>query len=169
MVGKTSDVIVGMYAGSFDPPHLGHLSLITRAAAFCDTLHVVAAGNPNKRGRLLDLEARAALLDASTRHLPNVVAGWHAGLLVDLANELGVDVLVRSIGKEQRPELEMAVANQFAGGPPTVFLSPLGDTATISSSLVRAQLARGGAAAIVDLVPAPVADALASLTTATIS
>ena len=151
-----------MYAGSFDPPHLGHLSLITRAAAWCDTLYVVAAGNPAKATRLLDLAERRALLAASTRHLRGVVALDHAGLLVDLANERGVDVLIRSIGKEQRPEMEMAVANQLAGGPPTVFLAPLGDTAAISSSLVRAELARSGAAAIADLVPAPVAAALAA-------
>jgi pantetheine-phosphate adenylyltransferase len=155
-------VLVGMYAGSFDPPHLGHLSLITRAAAWCDTLYVVAAGNPAKVGRLLDLDERRRLLAASTRHLSPVVALAHHGLLVDLANELGVDVLIRSIGKEQRPEMEMAVANRFAGGPPTVFLAPIGDTVTISSSLVRAELERGGAGAIADLVPAPVAAALAA-------
>jgi pantetheine-phosphate adenylyltransferase len=160
-VDQTGVVTVGMYAGSFDPPHLGHLALIGRAAAWCDTLYVVAAGNPTKASRLLDLEERRALLAESTRHLPGVVALAHAGLLVDLANDLGVDVLIRSIGKEQRPELEMAVANERAGGPPTVFYAPLGETVAISSSLVRAELARSGAAAIAGLVPASVADHLA--------
>lgn len=158
-MGDTSSVTVGLYAGSFDPPHLGHLSLITRAAGWCDTLYVVAAGNPAKVGRLLDLDDRRDLLAASTHHLPGVIALAHTGLLVDLANELDVDVLIRSIGKEQRPEMEMAVANQLVGGLPTVFLAPIDDTSWISSSLVRAELARGGA--IDDLVPRPVAQGLA--------
>jgi pantetheine-phosphate adenylyltransferase len=155
-------VTIGLYAGSFDPPHLGHVSLITRAAAWCDTLYVVAAGNPAKVGRLLDIPVRRDLLAASTRHLAGVVALDHAGLLVQLANELDVDVLIRSVGKEQRSELEMAVANERAGGPPTVFLAPIGETAMISSTLVRAELARSGASAIVDLVPPPVAEHLAA-------
>jgi pantetheine-phosphate adenylyltransferase len=161
-MGNTSGVTIGMYAGSFDPPHLGHLAVIARAAAWCDRLYVVAAGNPSKRGRLLDLDQRRDLLAASTRHLPGVVALSHGGLLVGLANELGVDVLIRSIGKEQRHELEMAVANERAGGPSTVFLAPIGDTAWISSSLVRSGLERGGVEAIEHLVPTPVAAWLAT-------
>ena len=54
----------------------------------------------------------------------------------------------------------MAVANRWAGGPPTVFLPPTGETTWISSSLVRAELARGGGDALASLVPAPVAAAL---------
>ena len=157
----TGGVTVGMYAGSFDPPHLGHLALIGRAAAWCDTLYVVAAGNPSKPDRLLDLEERRGLLAASTRRLPGVIALAHPGLLVELAIDLGVDVLIRSIGKEQAPELQMAVANELAGGPPTVFLAPIGATWSISSSLVRAGLEREGVGAIADLVPDPVAAALA--------
>lgn len=161
-MGDTAGVTIGLYAGSFDPPHLGHLSIITRAAAWCDRLYVVAAGNPAKVDRLLDLTERRDLLAAATRHLPGVVALEHAGLLVHLAVELGVDVLIRSIGKEQRIELEMAVANQRAGGPPTAFLAPVDGTATISSSLVRAELASGGSTAIADLVPPAVVEWLSA-------
>jgi pantetheine-phosphate adenylyltransferase len=159
-MGDTPAVTIGLYAGSFDPPHLGHLSLITRAAAWCDTLYVVAAGNPDKVGRLFDLDDRRDLLAASTQHLPGVIALAHTGLVVDLANELEVDVLIRSIGKEQRPEMEMAVANQLVGGLPTVFLAPIDETAWISSSVVRAALAQGDAAAIEELVPRSVAERL---------
>ena len=40
---------VALYAGSFNPPTLGHLDIIERAASFADRLLVCVAYNPEKR------------------------------------------------------------------------------------------------------------------------
>ena len=32
---------VGMYGGSFDPLHIGHINNIVRAAAMCEELYIV--------------------------------------------------------------------------------------------------------------------------------
>jgi pantetheine-phosphate adenylyltransferase len=168
-VGNTGEVTVGLYAGSFDPLHLGHVALITRAARWCETLYVVAAGNPAKRGGLFDRAERRRLIEQSCRHLPGVVALEHGGLLVRLAVDLDVDVLVRGAGKEQGAELQMAVANELAGGPTTVFLPPVGETEWISSSLVRAELGRGAIDDVATMVPPPVAAALRTYSAATAS
>ena len=159
-MADTSSVTIGLYAGSFDPPHLGHLSLIEVAARWCDTLYVVAAGNPNKAGALFDLEERRALLSEATRHLGNVIALTLGGLVAPLAASLGVDVLVRGMGKEQAIELQMAVANELVSGIPTVFLPPALETHGLSSRSVRAEHARAGPSAVATMVPPAVLLAL---------
>jgi pantetheine-phosphate adenylyltransferase len=155
---------VGLYAGSFDPLHCGHLRLIETATRALERLFVVAAGNATKAGSLLSLEERARLIAHSTRHLPNVAALSHDGLIVDLARELGVDVLVRGMGKEQRSELQMAATNTELARIPTLFFAPAADTNHISSRTVRERLRHEGVEGIRDLVPPPVFDHLYGLT-----
>ncbi len=160
MPTRLRGVTVGLYAGSFDPPQLGHLSLIDVAATWCETLYVVAAGNPDKHDGLFDLVARHELLEAATAHLPSVVALHHAGLVAPLAVQLGVDVLVRGMGKEQVFEFEMAAANRCMSGISTVFLPPEAATGTIASRAVREAFEAGGADAVASMVPEPVLAAL---------
>ena len=153
---------IGVYVGSFDPLHLGHLSLIEAAARWCEALHVVAAGNAAKRGALFDLPERARLIESATGHLPNVVAWHNAGLAAPFAVGLGADVLIRGIGKEQNIEFEMAMANSNLTGLPTVFFAPSAATQWISSRTVRTVLASEGVDAVTDMVPPAVLDALAA-------
>lgn len=149
---------VGMYAGSFDPIHLGHLHIIESAARWCTRLYVVAAGNPSKSSGLFTIEERRALIEASTTHLPNVTARSHNGLVSDLARQLGADALVRGVGKDRGPEFEMAVTNRVLCGILTVFQLPDRATEHISSSDVRRRIATDGHESIVELVPAALAD-----------
>jgi len=152
-----------MYAGSFDPPHLGHLALIEQASRFCSTLYVVAAGNPDKHGSgLFDLPGRRVLLAASTRHLTDVIALHHSGLIADLAIDLGVRVFIRGMGKEMASEFEMAAANRQMSGVPTLFLSPEPATRWIASRRLRADYLRSGEAAVAEMVPVAVVEALAA-------
>jgi pantetheine-phosphate adenylyltransferase len=153
---------VGLYAGSFDPPHLGHMSIIERGAGWCSTLYVAAAGNSRKGDCLFDHAERRQLLEASTSHLDNVVALQHRGLIALLAAELHVDVLIRGIGKEQGQEFEMAVANHYLAGIPTVFLPPDPSTRPIASRTVRTDYLLGGVGAVATMVPPPVLAALTS-------
>ena len=151
---------IGLYAGSFDPPHLGHLSLIEVASRWCTKLYVVAAGNPNKSSSFLDLDERRDLLEASTVNLGNVVVLSHSGLVAEFAVSLDVDVLIRGMGKDQNIEFEMAIANEAMSGIPTVFLPSDHSTAGIASRIVRAEFLRAGPDAIRDMVPEPVHEAL---------
>ncbi len=148
---------VGLYAGSFDPIHRGHVELVEAAASCLDRLFVVAAGNPDKQGSLLSLDQRRQLIAAATEHLSNVEALAHTGLVVELAQDLGVDVLVRSMGKEQRVELQMAATNTSLSGLHTIFFSPSAGTAHISSRMIRDRIRRDGVDGAADLVPEGVA------------
>ncbi|MBE5809343.1 MAG: nicotinamide-nucleotide adenylyltransferase [Clostridiales bacterium] len=61
---------VGMYGGSFDPLHLGHISDIIKAAAVCEELYVVISWCEGRESTSKEMRYRWIL--NSTRHLPNV-------------------------------------------------------------------------------------------------
>jgi len=61
---------VGMYGGSFDPLHIGHIHDIIRAAAVCEELYVMISWCKGRESTSKELRYRWIL--NSTRHLPNV-------------------------------------------------------------------------------------------------
>ncbi len=61
---------VGMYGGSFDPLHLGHISDIIKAASICQELYVVISWCEGRESTSKELRYRWIL--NSTRHLSNV-------------------------------------------------------------------------------------------------
>ncbi|GAA1729365.1 pantetheine-phosphate adenylyltransferase [Microbacterium paludicola] len=140
---------IAVVPGSFDPPTLGHLDVIRRAARLYDELHVVVVHNPDKAG-MLPAAQRVALLEQSIREegMPgNVIVGsWSVGLLVDYAQEVGAGVLVKGIRSQVDVAYEtpMAVVNRHLADIETVFLLPEPSHALVSSSLVRQVAGLGG-------------------------
>lgn len=61
---------VGMYGGSFDPLHIGHIHDMIRAAAVCEELYVMISWCKNRDSTSKEMRYRWIL--NSTRHLPNV-------------------------------------------------------------------------------------------------
>lgn len=61
---------VGMYGGSFDPLHIGHIHDIIRAAAMCEELYVMISWCEGRETTSKELRYRWIL--NSTRHLSNV-------------------------------------------------------------------------------------------------
>ncbi len=155
-------VTVGLYAGSFDPVHLGHVALISTASEKFDRLVVVVAANPQKRTGMFSVPERVQMLEAACRHLGNVDVAAGAGLLIDMADIVGADVLVRSAGKEHVDEKQMAYMNGCEGLP-TLLVPSDPETAFISSSQVRSLIAVDALDAVARFVPPAVADVVKGL------
>jgi pantetheine-phosphate adenylyltransferase len=156
---------IAVVPGSFDPPTLGHLDVIRRAASLYDSLHVLVVHNPDKEA-MLPIAHRLALLEQSIAESDIegdiVVASWSMGLLVDYATDIGAGVLVKGIRSQIDVvyETPMAIVNRHLAHVETVFLLPDPSHALVSSSLVRQVAGLGGD--VSPYVPGPVARFLAT-------
>ncbi len=153
-------MVRGLYAGSFDPPHLGHIEIAEAAASRCSHLWIATVGNPSKATGLFSLDQRRDFLETALQHVTNVEVVAYDGLLVRLAEDLGVDVFFRGASKEFSNELVMASMNEQMSGRPTLFLAASAIHANLSSRSIRQLFRYGGAAAVRNYVPAVVFDAL---------
>jgi pantetheine-phosphate adenylyltransferase len=151
---------IAVVPGSFDPPTLGHLDVIRRAASLYDSVHVLVVHNPDKEA-MLPIAHRLELLEQSIAESEIegdiVVASWSMGLLVDYATDVGAGVLVKGIRSQIDVvyETPMAIVNRHLAHVETVFLLPDPSHALVSSSLVRQVAGLGGD--VSPYVPAPVA------------
>ena len=100
---------IAIYPGSFDPVHLGHVQIVETAATIFDQLIVVAMHNREKKG-FLSIEKREELLKTSFVHLDNVVTDSSTGLVVDVAEALNADVIIKGLRSSVDFEIEMPVS-----------------------------------------------------------
>jgi pantetheine-phosphate adenylyltransferase len=83
-----------VFPGSFDPPTLGHINLIERAAGIFDELLVVVAENRQKK-YFFSAEERLAMLKELTKPWKNVSVFVWDSLIVDFMKQHHVNLLVR--------------------------------------------------------------------------
>lgn len=137
---------LAVYPGTFDPPTLGHLDVMERAARMFDTL-IIAIGRNSKKTTLLTLEERIEAIQNSTRHLPNVEVQSFSGLLVEYAQQVGARSMVRGLRAtaDFDYEFQMAMVNRrLTDKVDTVFLMTKWEHSYLSSSIVREVAVLGG-------------------------
>ncbi|MET0188876.1 MAG: pantetheine-phosphate adenylyltransferase [Pseudonocardia sediminis] len=141
--------------GSYDPPTIGHLDVIRRAAALFDEVFVAILINPRKQG-LFETGERVEMLTEITSDLPGVRVEAFSGLVVDYCRERGATALVKGLrgATDYDYELPMAHMNRHLTGVETLFLAGAPGQVYVSSSLVK-EVARGGGD-ISEFLPAPV-------------
>lgn len=150
--------------GSFDPVHLGHLKVIEVAAQLFDRVVVATVGNPEKSASgLFDQAEREALVAASVAHLPNVTTARWSGLVVDLARQVGAEVMVKGLRgvTDFEYEVQMAQTNEHVSGVVTLFLPTAPEHGYLASRFIREIAKMGGN--VSDMVPPPVARRLGEL------
>jgi pantetheine-phosphate adenylyltransferase len=134
-----SDSRLAVYTGSFDPPTLGHMNVIRRAARLVDTLFVGIGVNADKKS-LFSPEERVALVQHATESIGNVVVKSFSNLAVEFVRECGARVMIRGVRPltDLAGEFTMMMANRHLDPAiETVFLMADEEFAHVSSSLIK--------------------------------
>lgn len=153
-------MVTAVYPGTFDPVTLGHLDVVTRAAALFDKVLVAVYASPAK-DLLFSAQERVELFQQSVQHLPNVEVTRFEGLVVRFAQQVGSKVIVRGLrsGSDFEYEFEMAFMNRkLAPEVDLVSFMTSQEYMYISSSLLKEVARLGGD--ITNLVPPHVAQAV---------
>lgn len=140
---------IGIYPGTFDPITVGHRHIITRALKVVDKLVIAVAADTGKEP-IFPIDVRAELVKKDMESLGSdaarVEVKTFSGLLVNLAEEMGSQILIRGLRAVSDFEYEFQMACMNARMKPdveTVFLTASEDTHFISSRFVK-QIARLG-------------------------
>ncbi len=141
---------IGLYPGTFDPITLGHIDIISRAAALVDKLVIGVAINRDK-GPLFPLEERVAMIEEECAKLSaetgtRIVAHPFENLLIDCAHDVGAQIIVRGLRAvaDFEYEFQMVGMNRVLDASvETVFLMADARRQAISSRLVK-EIARLG-------------------------
>ncbi|MDE5607581.1 MAG: pantetheine-phosphate adenylyltransferase [Muribaculaceae bacterium] len=141
MTAKSPDQkqVIGLFAGSFDPFTIGHLSIVTRALPLFDKLVIAVGVNESKTGATTPSDRMEAIRRATAALGPKIeVTSW-SGLTADLARRLGATYLLRGArtAADFDYETTLATINRDIAGLETIIIPTLPEHAAISSSVVR--------------------------------
>ncbi len=141
----------GLYPGTFDPIHNGHLDIIGRAARMMDHLVVGVASNIGK-GPLFPVEERVALVREECTQLAartgtSIEVLPFDSLLMNFAKQVGAMMIVRGLRAVSDFDFEFQMAGMNARLDPTietVFLPASERQHFISSRFVKEIAILGG-------------------------
>ena len=135
-----------IYPGSFDPPTMGHLDVIERAAAVFDRLTVAVVVNPQKREPMFTLAERKAMLVEIVAHLPHVDVEDFRGLLAEYVKSKDANVIVKGLRvvSDFETELSTALMNRSLSSVDTMFLMSDPRFLFVSSSMLKEVYLLGG-------------------------
>ncbi|MDR2434808.1 MAG: pantetheine-phosphate adenylyltransferase [Treponema sp.] len=148
------------FPGSFDPPTLGHLDIIRRAAAIFDELVVVVAENRRKK-YLFSAEERVSMIRRLAADHKNVSVTVCDTLIVDFLQKQDIKLLVRGVrGTDDFSyEFELSMMNRALDPRiETIFMTTAPEYFVLRSSSIKELASFNGN--IAGMVPPPVAEAL---------
>ena len=149
-----------VFPGSFDPPTLGHLNIIKRAADIFDELIVVVAENRQKK-YLFSAEERLEMLRQLIGNYGNVSISVCDSLIVEFMQKQNIKILIRGVrGMEDFSyEFEVSMMNKALDpGIETIFLTTDPEYFVLRSSSIKEVASFNGN--ISGMVPPLVAQAL---------
>ena len=139
--------VVAVYPGSFDPPTLGHINLVERAAAVFDEVILAVAESTSKR-YVFSTEERVELWKKLIpKGVGNVKVDTFHGLLVDYVEKKGANILLRGLRNTTDFDYEISMAHTNRTMKPNVeilFMMTEGRYSHLSSSLIKEIVLLGG-------------------------
>ena len=139
-------MVIAVYPGSFDPATYGHLDVIRRASVSFDKV-IVGVLHNSAKSPLFSVEERVKMLKEVTKDLPNVRIIPFDGLLVDFAERMDADMVIRGLRAitDFEYELQMSQTNhKLSPNVETMFLTTSIEYSYLSSTTVREIAAFGG-------------------------
>jgi pantetheine-phosphate adenylyltransferase len=142
---------IALFAGSFDPPTLGHLDVVRSAVRLTDRLVLAIGVHPGKTA-LFSAEDRLAMLEeicAPVARAANCEIAFitFADLVISAAQRAGATVLIRGVRDATDFDYEMQMAGMNAAMAPelqTVFVPASPAARPITATLVRQIASMGG-------------------------
>lgn len=133
-----------LYAGSFDPFTIGHLSVVESALRVFDSLVIGVGYNENKKNQWTP-EERVKAISEFFKGDPRIRVEAYTGLTVEFAKETGAEVLVRGVrnSSDFEKEKELADINMEVMGLQSVFFPCVPSLSFVSSSMVRELMHNG--------------------------
>ncbi len=146
---------IAVCPGSFDPVTVGHLDIVSRAAAMFDKVIVVVMTNVSKKPVFTEDE-RVELIKRCVADLGlnNVEVDAYSGLLADYVKSKGANAIVKGLRavSDFEYEFQMALTNKKLNPEAeTVFFTTRAENMYLSSSVVKSVASSGGD--ISDFVP----------------
>ena len=135
-------MLTGIFPGSFDPPTMGHIDLIKRAAKITDHL-IIAILRNSQKNPLFSVEERIELLNRciSKENFNNrIVIEAFDGMLADYAREKKCQVIIRGLRNTADFEYEQqigAVNKRLNPDLETLFLGTSPEYAYLSATVVK--------------------------------
>ena len=105
-------MVRGLFPGTFDPIHYGHIDIATRASRLFDEIVVAVYDKPLKT-LFFSPEERISLVRQAVASNPKIRVTGYSGLTVNYAHEIEAQVIVRGLRvfSDFEFEFRMALAN----------------------------------------------------------
>ncbi len=133
-------MVIGIYPGSFDPITFGHIDIAIRAAKLVDKLYLAVVATRLSKSLMFNTEERLELCQGALSNTPNIQVIPYTGLTVNIAKEVGAQVMIRGLrmGSDFDYEFELDLNNQkLAPDLDTVYLMANLEHIYMKSSLIK--------------------------------
>ena len=137
---------IAVFAGTFDPITLGHISVVERGLSLFDEIVIGIGHNSNKQG-YFPLEQRLKWINAIYKNNPNVKVHTYEGLTIDFCKSVNAGFILRGLrdGKDFEYERSLGMMNHaIAKDIETVYLVTEPQYSAINSIIIRDILKHGG-------------------------
>lgn len=145
-MGAGKSKTLAIFPGTFDPLTRGHEDLVQRSCRLFGTT-IIAVANSSPKKTLFSLAERISMIRNAVQGLKGARVESFDGLLVNYAQKVGAQVIVRGLRavSDFEYEFQMALMNRsMAPNIEITYLMPKQDYVHLSSSLIKEVAQFGG-------------------------